>query len=111
VIKLMTARTTEFEHIAADDLPAMFVELDLDDDIRQVLTTHADQLKDWMAGILACIGTPPGIPEDELHVRYRPAAAPVARADFSFHPTGLGTSAFRLASALAKVDRAEASAP
>ncbi len=105
VIKLMTARMEQFEHIVANDLPAMFVELDLDDDVRQVLTQHAEGLKDWMAGVLAWHRNTNRYAEDELLARYRPAPAPITRAAFSFQPTGLGTSALRLASALAKADR------
>ncbi|HJP79901.1 MAG TPA: germacradienol/geosmin synthase [Pseudonocardiaceae bacterium] len=115
VIKLLAARLEQFEHIAANDLPAMFVELDLDDDIRQVLTQHADHLKDWMAGILAWHRNSSRYPEAQLRARYRPQAGPSVKADFSFQPTGLGTSALRLASALGSADRladrAPASAP
>ncbi|HEV3358301.1 MAG TPA: germacradienol/geosmin synthase [Pseudonocardiaceae bacterium] len=111
VARLMTARMEQFEHIVTNDLPAMFVELDLDEDIQQVLTKHADDLKDWMAGILDWHRHSLRYPEDELRARYRPATAPATSVTFSLQPTGLGTSALRLASALVEADQAAASAP
>jgi germacradienol/geosmin synthase len=86
---LMKARMQEFEHIVRTDLPAMFEEYDLDEDVREALTRHADDLKEWMSGIL------------EGHrkcIRYTEAELLRLRGDataFSFQPTGLGTSAVR----------------
>jgi germacradienol/geosmin synthase len=93
VADLMTARMQQFEHIIANDLPALFEEFDLDEPVRQILTRHADDLKEWMSGIL------------EWHrrcVRYTEAelqrnSVPAASRDFLFLPTGLGTSAVRIA--------------
>jgi germacradienol/geosmin synthase len=48
----MGARMRQFEHIIAIDLPAMFDECDLDEPVRTILTQHADDLKEWMSGIL-----------------------------------------------------------
>ncbi|OZM73295.1 Geosmin synthase [Amycolatopsis antarctica] len=92
VARLMRARMEEFEHIVAHDLPAMFEELGLEDSVRQVLTRHAEDLKEWMSGIL------------EWHrkcVRYTDAELRRGRTvevprELSFLPTGLGTSAARL---------------
>ncbi|MGY0231773.1 terpene synthase family protein [Longispora urticae] len=52
VNNLMTERMLQFEHIVEVELPAMFDDLDLSGDVRAVLTTYAEELKDWMAGIL-----------------------------------------------------------
>jgi germacradienol/geosmin synthase len=104
VIKLMAARMAQFEHIAAEDLPAMFVELDLDEDTRQILTEHAEHLKDWMAATLAWHRHTLRYPEDELRARYQPTTS----VTFSLLPTGLGTSALRLASALVQADQTSA---
>jgi germacradienol/geosmin synthase len=93
---LMTARMQQFEHIVANDLPAMFVELNLDDEVRQVLTRHAEELKDWMAGILEWHRKSKRYPEAEL----RADRTPSGTTDFSFRPTGLGTSALRFAGSL-----------
>ena len=104
---LMTARMQQFEHIVANDLPAMFTELDLDEEIRQVLTKHADGLKDWMAGVLAWHQQTTRYPEARLRARHNPTAQVTSSFQrTSFQPTGLGTSALRLASALASTDRA-----
>jgi germacradienol/geosmin synthase len=88
--ELMTARMREFEHIVANDLPAMFAELDLDEGVRATLTRHADDLKDWMAGILEWHRGCARYTEPEL-LRLRDEAM-----GFSFLPTGLGTSAVRI---------------
>ncbi len=52
VAGLMTARMREFEYLLAHDLPALFDEYDLAEPTRRVLLRHADDLKDWMSGIL-----------------------------------------------------------
>jgi germacradienol/geosmin synthase len=93
VAALMTARMEEFEHIVADDLPALFDDFGLDDEVRAVLTRHADDLKEWMSGILEWHRKCVRYTEAELQ-RGRVPEAPVA--EFSFLPTGLGTSAVRL---------------
>jgi germacradienol/geosmin synthase len=112
VNKLMTARMEQFEHIVANDLPAMFTELDLDEEIQQVLTAQAEGLKAWMAGVLAWHYHTLRYPEAQLHARYRPTiTATSSFRQTSLQPTGLGTSALRLASSLASADRASASAP
>jgi germacradienol/geosmin synthase len=93
VAKLMTARMEQFQLLVEQDLPAMCDELDLDDEVRAILTRHADGLKDWMSGIM------------EWHrkcVRYtEPELQRIASAGhgetFPRLPTGLGTSAARLA--------------
>jgi germacradienol/geosmin synthase len=112
VNKLMTARMEQFEHIVANDLPAMFTELDLDEEIQQVLTAQAEGLKAWMAGVLAWHYHTLRYPQAQLHARYRPTiTATSSFRQTSLQPTGLGTSALRLASSLASADRASASAP
>ncbi|MTD59152.1 terpene synthase family protein [Amycolatopsis pithecellobii] len=52
VARLMRERMEQFEHILANDLPALFEEFDLDSEARAALTRHAEELKDWMSGIL-----------------------------------------------------------
>ncbi len=90
VAGLMTARMRQFEHIVENDLPKFLDDAGLDDDVRAVLTRHAEDLKEWMSGIL------------EWHrkcVRYTEAELKRGREPeppgFSFLPTGLGTSAVR----------------
>ncbi|WP_245930368.1 terpene synthase family protein [Allonocardiopsis opalescens] len=52
VADLMAARMRQFEHILANGLPDLFEDLDLDPAARGALSRHADELKDWMSGIL-----------------------------------------------------------
>jgi len=92
VVALMTARMEEFEYIVANDLPALFEDFGLDDEVRAVLTRHADDLKEWMSGILEWHRKCARYTEAEL----RRGREPEAPGGFSFLPTGLGTSAVRL---------------
>ncbi len=95
VADLMTARMRQFEHIVANDLPALFDEHALAEPVRRVLTRHADDLKEWMSGILEWHRRCARYTEGEL-LRTRAAGAPT---DFSFPPAGLGTSALRVPAA------------
>jgi germacradienol/geosmin synthase len=52
VVDLMAERMRQFQHLAANDLPALFDELDLEPAVRTALARRADELKDWMSGIL-----------------------------------------------------------
>jgi germacradienol/geosmin synthase len=85
---LMTARMEQFEHIVANDLPALFDDLNLEDAARKALTQHADDLKDWMSGILEWHRKCVRYTEPELQRNRVP--------DLSFLPRGLGTSAVRV---------------
>ncbi|MFC4946177.1 terpene synthase family protein [Pseudonocardia sp. GCM10023141] len=88
VADLMRARMEQFEHIVATGLPALFEEAQLDEEARAILTRHADDLKEWMSGIL------------EWHrkcIRYTPAELERMRTPAGLLPTGFGTSAVRLA--------------
>jgi germacradienol/geosmin synthase len=93
VADLMTARMRQFEHIIANDLPALFDEYELDEPTRTILTGYADNLKGWMSGILEWHRKCARYTEAELR-RSHSLGAPT---DFSFLPTGLGTSAVRIA--------------
>lgn len=50
---LMTARIRQFEPIAVTELPALADDRGLSTPERDALATYVDQLRDWMAGILA----------------------------------------------------------
>jgi germacradienol/geosmin synthase len=95
VADLMRARMRQFEHIVANDLPALFDDFALDEPVRRILTRHADDLKEWMSGILEWHRRCPRYTEAEL----RRNRVPGASTPFSFLPTGLGTSAARVAAA------------
>ncbi|WP_432937568.1 terpene synthase family protein [Kribbella sp. CA-253562] len=49
---LMTARMRQFEQLVAVDLPVLFDDYELDDASRRVLTGYAEELQNWMSGIL-----------------------------------------------------------
>ncbi len=96
VADLMAARMREFEHLLADDLPVMFEELELAEPAREILLRHAADLKDWMSGILEWHRRCVRYTEAEL----RHTRAAVLSGQYPFPPTGLGTSAARLAVSL-----------
>ncbi|ADB33283.1 Terpene synthase metal-binding domain protein [Kribbella flavida DSM 17836] len=52
VNELMTARMRQFEQLVAVDLPVLFDDYELGDDVRRVLTGYAEELQNWMSGIL-----------------------------------------------------------
>jgi germacradienol/geosmin synthase len=92
VADLVAARMRQFEHILANDLPALFEEYDLDEAVRDTLNRHADHLKDWMSGILEWHRKCVRYTDAELHrLRDEMTGAPRSRL-----PTGLGTSAARV---------------
>ncbi|MBB4933597.1 germacradienol/geosmin synthase [Lipingzhangella halophila] len=93
VADLMAARMRQFEHIISVDLPNLFEQYDLDEPARQALTRQADELKDWMSGIMEWHDKCVRYHEDQL-LRDRGLAAPTG---FAQRPTGLGTSAARTA--------------
>ncbi len=84
----MRARMEQFEHILATGLPALFSEHDLDEPARAALLAQADNLKDWMSGILEWHRRCVRYTEPELERVHRPAGLP--------GPTGLGTSGLGL---------------
>ncbi|MEU0468653.1 germacradienol/geosmin synthase [Amycolatopsis sp. NPDC006131] len=86
---LMTARMRQFEHILATDLPQLFEDAELDQPARDALLRHADELKDWMSGILEWHRQCVRYTEPELKRLTTPAAPAF--------PAGLGMSALRLA--------------
>jgi germacradienol/geosmin synthase len=87
VNNLMTARMRQFEHIVALELPALFEQFDLDSEARAALLGYAQELRDWVSGILNWHAAVPRYREDEL--RRLPAVA-VSRFG---GPRGFGTSA------------------
>ncbi|CCH28444.1 germacradienol/geosmin synthase [Actinosynnema sp. NPDC047251] len=91
---LANQRLRQFQHSVDHELPALFEEFDLEADQRAALTRHADELKDWVAGILHW--------HEEVD-RYRESAL---QRHFAGHqtlapqafrgPTGLGTASTRI---------------
>jgi germacradienol/geosmin synthase len=99
VADLMAERMRQFEHLVADDLPALYDELDLGTEARGALTRYAEGLKDWMSGILEWHRKCARYQEAELVRHHRGEDAlsepetPAVRPALPHLPTGLGTSA------------------
>jgi germacradienol/geosmin synthase len=102
---LMAARMQEFQHITETQLPALFDEFDLDPAARTALAGYAQELRDWLAGILTWHEGCDRYREEALkrhfpHVGSVVSSSPVGPLPWRT-PTGLGTSAARLPSLLA----------
>jgi germacradienol/geosmin synthase len=89
---LMEARVRQFEHLIAHDLPVLFDNFQLSGQARRTLLDYADELQDWMAGILEWHRACRRYREPELIERYA-TDAPTLMAWVT--PSGLGTSAAR----------------
>jgi germacradienol/geosmin synthase len=100
VADLMEGRMRQFEHLLANDLPALFEDLDLDPAQRDALTAYTGDMKDWMSGILEWHRRCARYQDDELVRHHRggvePAAASPEPSRFSLVPVGLGTAAARI---------------
>ncbi len=105
VADLMAARMRQFEHAVSHELPVLFDEFSLGSEQRAVLTRHADELKDWMAGILEWHRRCVRYTEAELRRTRDEGAAhlPEPGADSASavrhrlsRPTGIGTAAARI---------------
>jgi germacradienol/geosmin synthase len=83
---LMTARIRTFRHVAAEELPAVARDRELDARGRAALTAYVGELQDWMAGILAWHRATRRYPEPDLRRRYARSPA----------PSGLGMAALRI---------------
>jgi germacradienol/geosmin synthase len=91
VSALMTARMQEFERLVAVDLPTLFTDFGLDDEVRRTLTGYAEELQNWMSGILVWHQ---GVDRYKEQYLLKGTAHPPARVLGG--ATGLGTSAARL---------------
>ncbi|WP_131746372.1 family 2 encapsulin nanocompartment cargo protein terpene cyclase [Frankia sp. Cppng1_Ct_nod] len=87
---LMTSRMRQFEHVVSTELPALFDGFNLDTDARSTLIGYAEELQNWLAGILVWHQGTHRYEESEL--LYHPAAGVPPFGG----PTGLGTSAARI---------------
>jgi germacradienol/geosmin synthase len=98
VNNLMTARMQQFEQLVTVDLPTMFDDFGLADDVRQTLLGYAGELQNWMSGILVWHRGCDRYDEPSLLRRAaKPIPAPVSGPVKTFRiphgATGLGTSA------------------
>ncbi|MFI5613869.1 germacradienol/geosmin synthase [Amycolatopsis sp. NPDC051903] len=100
VADLMAARLKEFEHAVDVGLPGLFEDYSPADEVRAALTAYADELKDWLAGILNWHENCARYTEEEI--RRRPGVPEPAR-PVDFGPTGIGTEALRISAILPAV--------
>ncbi|GAA1115727.1 germacradienol/geosmin synthase [Kribbella jejuensis] len=91
---LMTARMRQFEHVVAVDLPALITDFGLDDSVRRIVYRYAEELQNWMSGILGWHRGCHRYGAADLPHRQPSLARPPAR--LLSTPTGLGTSAARI---------------
>ncbi|MEV7425515.1 family 2 encapsulin nanocompartment cargo protein terpene cyclase [Streptomyces sp. NPDC091212] len=49
---LMKSRMRQFQHVAANELPVLYDDFDLDQDARAVLDGYVKELENWLSGIL-----------------------------------------------------------
>ncbi|WP_375773270.1 germacradienol/geosmin synthase [Archangium gephyra] len=94
VNNLMTARMQQFEHIVATELPALADDFKLDSGAREKLRRYVEKLQQWMCGVLRWHVTVDRYKEFELRNTQTPGRLLKG-------PTGLGTSAARIASLFA----------
>lgn len=94
---LMTARMCQFQRVVAVEMPVLFEDFDLDSEARTTLVGYADELKNWMAGILTWHAGCHRYEESELRFHPVGAVRPFGGA------SGLGTSAARIGSRLARI--------
>ncbi|HYI00006.1 family 2 encapsulin nanocompartment cargo protein terpene cyclase [Hyalangium sp.] len=90
---LMTVRMQQFEHTVATELPALVQDFGLDTQAQEKLHKYVEKLQQWMAGVLRWHQTVDRYKEFELRNTRKPGRV------FGT-PTGLGTSAARIASLL-----------
>ncbi|WP_044243564.1 family 2 encapsulin nanocompartment cargo protein terpene cyclase [Chondromyces apiculatus] len=97
---LMTARMRQFEFIKKTELPVLFDDFGLDDAGRAKVNEYVERLQEWMAGVMIWHQTVDRYREFEL----RADRTPGSLLKNVGGPTGLGTSAARLASQFAKLN-------
>jgi germacradienol/geosmin synthase len=87
---LMTARMEQFEYLVATELPALFADFNLDKEVQEKLLGYVERLKNYMAGVLRWHIAVDRYKEFELRKSPKPGRLYGV-------PTGMGTSAVRLA--------------
>jgi germacradienol/geosmin synthase len=100
---LMAARMAEFQYITDTRLPTLFEEFDLDEAARTALGGYAQELRNWLSGILTWHEGCHRYEETAL-LKHFPSARTVLPAPWGT-PAGLGTYAARLPSLLGMAGR------
>lgn len=91
---LMNSRMRQFQHVVAHELPVLYDDFGLSEDARRVLDGYVTDLEHWLSGILVWHEDCRRYREEDL---LRHAARPPGASALPHAPTGLGTSAVRLA--------------
>ncbi|MFH8567429.1 family 2 encapsulin nanocompartment cargo protein terpene cyclase [Streptomyces sp. NPDC017993] len=86
---LMKSRMSEFQHVAANELPIVYDDFDLSPEAREILDGYVKELQNWLSGILVWHQECRRYGEADL--RHPPGIATSIAG-----PTGLGTSAARV---------------
>ncbi|MFD5317871.1 germacradienol/geosmin synthase [Streptomyces sp. NPDC127098] len=89
---LMRSRLRQFQHVAANELPVLADDLSLDEAARATLDGYVEQLGNWLAAVLNWHRECRRYREEHLLADVTPPGF--------LAPTGLGTSAVRLAAAV-----------
>ncbi|SEN69712.1 terpene synthase family protein [Actinacidiphila rubida] len=98
---LVAARMQEFQHITDAQLPSLFEEFALDEADRADVLGYAQDLRDWMAGIVHWHQRTDRYTEEALLRDFPRGAGASGRSRWTAAPAGLGTAAARLPSLLA----------
>jgi len=93
---LMAARMAEFQHLTDDQLPSLVDEFELDAAAREALLGYAQELRDWLSGILTWHEGCHRYDDQALSAHYPHVAAALPRQQPWGAPAGLGTAAARL---------------
>ncbi|MFJ3161090.1 terpene synthase family protein [Streptomyces kanasensis] len=96
--ELMNSRMRQFQHVAAHEFPVLYEDFGLDRETRAVLDGYVRELENWMAGIHTWHRDCKRYQEEVL---LQDRAEALAGAPSLGGPTGLGTSAARVAALLA----------
>ncbi|ARQ69634.1 terpene synthase family protein [Streptomyces marincola] len=90
IADLMAERMRQFQHVAAHELPVLYEDFGLDDEVRGILDGYVRDLENWLAGILNWHRFCRRYRESDLRRHAQGALWPLGA------PTGLGTSAARI---------------
>ncbi|MCC2278118.1 germacradienol/geosmin synthase [Streptomyces sp. ET3-23] len=96
VADLMNSRMREFEHVVGTQLPVFFEEFELDERARAAVERYAEDLQNWMSGILVWHRECRRYGEADLQRHHGAPAMPSAAPGPFGVPSGLGTSAVRV---------------
>lgn len=99
-VALINARVDQFQRVVNLEIPALYREYDVDDEVRGIIDRRVLELQDWLAGVLNWHVKTRRYPETGLRQRFSrtflPSAERSAQRPAGLRPTGLGTAAAQL---------------